>query len=131
MSPTNSDLTVYMAGRSQNLTRIRADVIEAEIERKYSAVVKIEQSRHSLKILCSSEQQKELVLRGGTVAGVDVKVTVPWGKENRLVRKSGVKKVICGVPPEYSDVEVDAASRAMSASRKECKEPRLTPRQSS
>ena len=37
---------------------------------------------------------------------VEVKVTVPWGKENRPVKKSGVKKVVSDVPPEYSDMEI-------------------------
>ena len=64
-------MTVYMAGKNQNLTKIGADIIEAEIIQKFSAVVKVEQSRSSLRILCKTQQQKELMLRGGSVAGVE------------------------------------------------------------
>ena len=38
VSSSNSDLTVYVTGKRQNLTRIRADFIEAKIIRKFSAV---------------------------------------------------------------------------------------------
>ena len=92
VSSSNPDLTVYMAGKRQNLTRIRADFIEAEIIRKFSAVAKIEQSRHSLKILCRSQQQKKIMLRGGTVAGVEVVVTVPWGKSMQTRQKARNKE---------------------------------------
>ena len=50
------------------------------------------------------------------MAGVEVVVTVPWGK-SRPVRKHGIRKVISGVPPEYSDVEIEEASGATSAVR--------------
>ena len=79
VSSSSSELTVYMAGKNQNLTKIRADIIEAEIIEKFSEVAKIEQSRSSLRILCKTEQQKELMLRGGSVAGVEVQVTEPRG----------------------------------------------------
>ena len=74
VSSNSSELTVYMAGKNKNMTKIRADIIEAEITEKFSAVVKIEQSRSSLRILCKTQQQKELMLRGGSVAGKEVQV---------------------------------------------------------
>ena len=117
VSSTNCELIVFMTGKTEKLTRIRADVLEAEIEKKFSEVVKIEQSRNSLKIYCNTQQQKEKLLRGGTVAGIEVDVSEPWGKENRPVRKSGVKKVVCGVPPEYTDAEIQEASGATTAFR--------------
>ena len=84
-----------MTGKTEKLTRIRADVLEAEIEKKFSEVVKIEQSRNSLKIYCNTQQQKEKLLRGGTVAGVEVLVTEPRGMRNRSVKIDTVKKAWC------------------------------------
>ena len=106
-----------MAGKNQNLTKIRTDIIEGEIIVKFSMVAKIEQSRSSLRILCKTQQQKELMLRGGSVAGVEVQVTEPRGMRSRSVRTNTVKKVVSGVPIKYTDAELQAASVAISAAR--------------
>ena len=93
------ELIVYMAGKTENLTRLRADVVEKKIAEKYSAVVKIEQAGRSLRIFCSTQQQKEQMLRGGSMAGVEIECTEPRAVRARVqARKRKIRKVSCGVP---------------------------------
>ena len=80
-------------------------------------MAKIQQAGKSLRIFCVTQQQKDLMLRGGIVAGVEVEVTEPRRMKERTARKRGVKKVISGVPPDYTDAELQAASGAAAAAR--------------
>ena len=66
--------------------RVRADRIEMEIEEKIGAVSKKEQAGRSLRIFCCTPQQKDLMLQGGAVAGVEVDVMEPRQRKEPSAR---------------------------------------------
>ena len=113
----SGDVIVYMTGKTANLTRLHADTIEKGIIEKFGEVKKIEQAGRSLRVFCLSSEQKEKMLQGGTVAGAEVDVTEPRRREEKPQRKKAIKKVICGVPIEYTIAELEAASGAAAAVR--------------
>ena len=111
---------VYITGRDRNITLIRPQQVMKEITDQFSTVTKIEKAGRSLRIYCSTAQQKHQMLQTtriliGDVAAECSEPRVKSARRQERTRK--VRAVISGVPLDCTNEEIMEASGAISAVR--------------
>ena len=115
-------LVVYAKGKTRNLTKINPNEMLREIEKAAGEVTTITRAGDSLRIVCTSERQKQRLTATTKLGQYEVDYSEPYmlsrgGARGAADGRYIVKGIILGVQMDTTEEEILEASEAITAKR--------------
>ena len=120
ISIENVSHIAYLRGKTKKLTGCNPFFISKEIEKSFSKVARVESRGFSLKLMCTSQKQKESVVNCTMLGNIEVVGSIPnveARKHQNAERAKVHRVVITGVPVDVEDSVVKDETSAIEAKR--------------